>query len=332
MQVLSRNGQRRFLDNLQRAVDMTLNKILMTSEDPIKIEEFKDLSSFSWFRVGGKARWFAQVQDERALHRLWEVKPESVPVTHLGAGSNVIVRDGGIDGLVVRLGRGFREIEQLSSSQIRVGAGNLCAQVAGKAQRMGLSGVEYLATIPGTIGGATVMNAGAYGGSFHERVVSVEGINAHGVIVTLTPQDIQAGYRCTNIPTDVLVTHVVLDLEPGNPEVITRQIDHFIEQRKKTQPIRAKTGGSTFKNPVPLNGGEIKKAWQLVDEAGCRGLYHKGIRVSEKHCNFLINEDATSANAIEELGDMVRDRVYQQSGVRLEWEIKRLGSKQEGKL
>jgi UDP-N-acetylmuramate dehydrogenase len=299
---------------------MDLHDMLLQKRPGVKLTEHADLAGYSWFRLAGKARLLAVLDDDQALSQFLAGLPDETPLHVLGVGSNVIIRDGGISGVVLKLGRGFRFLERREGDRIRVGAGCLDAQVARFAETEALSGFEFLSTIPGTIGGAAVMNAGAHGGAFHDRLVHLEAIDRHGRFITLKPEQIGATYRQTNIDQGLIVTGALLQGSPASQADITKTMTLFQEERRQSQPSREKTGGSTFKNPKDA------KAWKLIDEAGCRGLFHDGVRVSQKHCNFLINESAQRANAIEELGEMVREKVYAHSGVSLEWEIRRLGS------
>lgn len=299
---------------------MDLDDMVMQDRPGVKLTEFADLSGYSWFRLAGRARLLAVIEDDHALSNFLIGLPDEMPMEVLGLGSNVIIRDGGIPGVVIKLGRGFRFLERREANRIRVGAGCLDAQVARFAEAESLAGFEFLSTIPGSIGGAAMMNAGAHGGAFHDRLVHLEAVDRHGQFITLRPDQIGASYRQTNIEQGLLVTGALLQGEPADQDEVSRRMARFQEERRQSQPSREKTGGSTFKNPKEA------KAWQLIDEAGCRGLLHDGVRVSQKHCNFLINENATRANAIEELGEMVREKVYATSGVSLDWEIRRLGA------
>lgn len=281
-----------------------------------------NLSKINWFNAGGEAEVVFRPADTHDLADFLKNKPEDVPVTVLGVGSNLLVRDGGIDGVVIRLGRGFVEIKQQGNA-IRAGAGALSFNVAMASAEFGLAGLEFLVGIPGTIGGACAMNAGAYQGDTASVLIEAEAVDEAGQIHRLTPQDIGYVYRGHTMPEGMIFTGALLKGEPDDKDAITARINQINQQRESSQPIRSRTSGSTFKNPAG------KKAWELIDAAGCRGLMVGGAQVSEKHCNFLINTGTASAADIENLGEEVRRRVKAQSGVELEWEIKRIGKSLE---
>jgi UDP-N-acetylmuramate dehydrogenase len=246
-----------------------------------------------------------------------------VPVTVIGVGSNLLVRDGGVPGVVIRLGRGFADIHA-DGDEVVSGAAALDVNVARVALDARLAGLEFLSGIPGTIGGAVRMNAGAFGGELREILISAEAIDLDGNVHTLTPGDLGFTYRHSELPDDWIVTSARLKGRAGDAADIAQRMDEIRATREDSQPVRVRTGGSTFKNPnVPEAKG--RKAWQLIDAAGCRGLTRGGAMVSEKHCNFLINTGTATAADIEALGEEVRRRVFQQSGVVLEWEIQRIG-------
>lgn len=280
--------------------------------------ERADLSKINWFNVGGPAEVMFRPADSEDLAHFLKEKPEDVPVTVLGVGSNLLVRDGGIDGVVIRLGRGFVDIHH-EGNTIHAGAGALSFNVAMASQQYGLAGLEFLSGIPGTIGGACAMNAGAYGRDVAAVLVSAEAVDEAGQLHVLTPDDIGYVYRGNTLPEGMIFTKAVLRGEADDESVIAARIAEISKQRESTQPIKSRTSGSTFKNP------EGHKAWQLVDEAGCRGLMVGKAQVSEKHCNFLINTGGATAADLENLGEEVRRRVKAKSGITLEWEIKRIG-------
>jgi len=280
--------------------------------------EAADLSRVTWFKVGGPAEVMFRPVDFDDLATFLSAKPADVPVTVLGVGSNLLVRDGGIDGVVIRLGRGFAEITT-DGTQVTAGAAALDLNVAIAARAAGIAGLEFLSGIPGLIGGALRMNAGAYGREMTDVVLEAYALDANGLLHTLKSADLGFTYRHSGVPADWIFTGATLQGEAGAPEAIQARMDEIQKARAETQPLRTPTGGSTFKNP------EGHKAWQLIDAAGCRGLRMGGAQVSELHCNFLINVGGATATDIEALGEEVRRRVFAQSGVTLDWEIKRIG-------
>jgi len=251
-----------------------------------------------------------------------QAKPADVPVTVLGVASNVLIRDGGLPGVTLRLGRGFAEVTA-EGSDILCGASVLDVNVARAAKQAGIAGLEFLSGVPGTIGGAVRMNAGAYGKETKDVLVWSEAADAAGKVHRLTNAELKFEYRRSALPEDWICLGARLAGAPGDPAEIAARMQEIQSQRADSQPIRSRTGGSTFKNPQGSPGGH--KAWQLIDAAGCRGLTVGGAMVSEKHCNFLINTGEATAADLENLGEEVRRRVKATSGVELEWEIKRLG-------
>jgi UDP-N-acetylmuramate dehydrogenase len=276
------------------------------------------LADSAWFRVGGPAQALFMPEDEEDLAYVLAHLPADLPVTVLGAASNVIIRDGGIPGVVVRLGNRFSDVKFEESHRVRAGAGILDVRVARAARDAGVAGLEYLSGIPGGIGGALRMNAGAYGGETKDVLVEARGVDRSGNIRSFSSGDMGYSYRLSRAPEDVIFTEAVFQGRPGEPAAIAAAMDDIAKKRKASQPPN-KTCGSTFKNP---RGG---KAWQLIDAAGCRGLRVGGAQVSELHCNFLINLGNATASDIETLGETVRRRVKENSGIDLEWEIKRVG-------
>ncbi|MGO3518525.1 MAG: UDP-N-acetylmuramate dehydrogenase [Acetobacter cibinongensis] len=276
----------------------------------------------TWFRVGGAAEWLFQPADTQDLAEVMQKLSPELPVMALGACSNVIVRDGGIDGIVVRLARGFADVV-VEADGLIVGAACLDATVAEHAAQAGLAGLEFLAGIPGSIGGAVRMNAGAYGSDMAAVLDWAEIVTRDGSIMTLDSSALKFGYRRSNLPEGALVTRARLRGTPAQPSDVAARIAEVRAAREQSQPVRARTGGSTFRNPAPEDSQ--RKAWQLIDDAGCRGLTLGGAQVSEKHCNFLINTGTATAADLEALGEDVRKRVAQHSGVTLHWEIKRIG-------
>jgi UDP-N-acetylmuramate dehydrogenase len=281
------------------------------------------LAELTWFRVGGAAQVLFMPEDEQDLSQFLTLLPADIPVTVIGLGSNLIIRDGGVPGVVIRLGRGFSEIAIESGHRIRTGTAVPDVKVARAAQEASIAGLSFLRGIPGAIGGALRMNGGAYGGETKDVLVSARGIDRNGNIRTLANADMHYTYRHCGAPEDVIFTEALFQGGPGDPAAISAELEKITESREATQPIKSRTGGSTFKNPPG------RKAWQLIDAAGCRGLTIGAAQVSELHCNFLINQGGASAADIETLGETVRARVRENSGVDLEWEIKRIGVARE---
>jgi UDP-N-acetylmuramate dehydrogenase len=276
------------------------------------------LADVTWFRVGGPAQALFMPEDETDLAYFLGVCPDHIPVTAIGLASNLIVRDGGVPGVVVRLGRGFNEIA-VEGDRIRAGAGVPDVKVARAAQEAGLAGLAFLRGIPGAVGGALHMNGGAYNGEIKDVLVKARAIDRTGRFRELTNAEMGYGYRHCGAPEDFIFTEATFQAAPGDRATIAAEMDKITESREATQPIKSRTGGSTFKNPPG------QKAWQLIDAAGCRGLIVGGAQVSELHCNFLINLGSATAADIEQLGETVRRRVKESSGIDLEWEIKRIG-------
>lgn len=276
------------------------------------------LAELTWFRAGGPAQVLYMPEDEADLSYFLGALPAEVPVTVIGLGSNLIVRDGGVPGVVIRLGRGFNDIK-VEGTTIKAGTGVPDVKVARAAQEAGLSGLSFLRGIPGAIGGALRMNGGAYGRETKDALVAARAVDRRGGIRELSNGDMGFHYRHTDAPEDLIFTQATFQGAPGDRAVIAAEMDKITEAREATQPIKSRTGGSTFKNPPG------QKAWQLIDLAGCRGMKVGEAQVSELHCNFLINLGGATATDIETLGETVRERVKSASGVTLEWEIKRIG-------
>jgi UDP-N-acetylmuramate dehydrogenase len=277
------------------------------------------LAELTWFRVGGPAQVLFMPEDEEDLAYLFAHLPSEIPATVIGLGSNLIVRDGGVPGVVIRLGRGFNEINVEDKTRLRVGAAVPDVKVARAAQEAGIAGLAFLRGIPGAIGGALRMNGGAYGGETKDALIEARAVDRQGRVHGLKNGDLGFSYRHCGAPDDFVFTQALFEGRPGDPETIAGEMDKITESREATQPIKSRTGGSTFKNPPG------HKAWQLIDAAGCRGLTVGAAQVSELHCNFLINLGGASAFDIEGLGEEVRRRVREHSGTTLEWEIKRIG-------
>jgi UDP-N-acetylmuramate dehydrogenase len=277
-----------------------------------------DLSRVVWFKVGGPAEVVFEPADEYDLRVFLREKPDDVLLTVIGAGSNILVRDGGVPGVVLRLGRGFSKIS-IENSTLVAGSTALAITVARTAQREGFAGLEFLSGIPGTIGGVLRMNAGAYSHETKDVLIRARAIDPSGVLNVLLAEALGFSYRHTAVPEDWVFVRAEFRITAGEPEAIAARMAEISAARNDTQPIRTRTGGSTFKNPPGA------KAWQLIDQAGCRGLRHGGAQVSEQHCNFLINTGTASAADLEHLGELVRQRVRAHCGTDLEWEIRRIG-------
>ena len=278
------------------------------------------LAPLTWFRVGGPAQMLFMPADEADLAYFLEKLPREIPVTVIGLGSNLIVRDGGVAGVVIRLSaKGFGEIIVEPGHRLRVGAAAPDVKAARAAAEAGVDGLAFYRGIPGAIGGALRMNAGAHGGETKDVLIEARGVDRGGAIRVYSNTDMGYTYRHCSAPDDVIFTQALYQGKSGEPAAILAEMDRITEAREASQPIREKTGGSTFKNP------DGHKAWQLIDAAGCRGLVVGDAQVSEMHCNFLINRGRASAADIETLGETVRRRVRETSGVELQWEIKRIG-------
>ena len=277
------------------------------------------LAPYVWFKTGGNADWLFEPADLEDLAEFLSRLEGEMPVMALGLGSNMIVRDGGVPGVVIRLGKAFATVEARRDKVLECGGGASGILVSSKARDAGVAGVEFLRGIPGTVGGFVRMNGGAYGREVSDVLIDCDVILPTGEFVTLPARDLEYSYRHSDLPEGAVVVAARFQGREGIPAEIGEEMDKIAAAREASQPLRTKTGGSTFKNPPG------RKAWQLVDEAGCRGLRLGGAMVSDKHTNFLINTgDATSAD-IENLGEKVRHRVYETSGVTLEWEIQRVG-------
>ncbi|WP_374296992.1 UDP-N-acetylmuramate dehydrogenase [Sphingomonas sp.] len=277
------------------------------------------LAPLVWFKAGGAAQWLFEPADIADLTDFLTALDPAVPVYPLGLGSNLIVRDGGMPGVVVRLGKPFAKVARIDDVSLRCGGGASGILVSSTARDAGIAGIEFLRSIPGTVGGFVRMNGGAYGREVCDVLVEATVVTRDGTLDVWPAERLGYTYRHSSLPEGAVVVEAVFRGEPGEPAAIGAEMDRIAAAREASQPLRSKTGGSTFKNP------DGHKAWALVDAAGCRGLTLGGAQVSEKHCNFLLNlGDATAAD-IEALGETVRDRVRAQSGVTLEWEIQRVG-------
>ncbi len=282
------------------------------------------LSDITWFRVGGLAQVLFAPADEADLAYFLRQASSDLPVFVIGLGSNLLVRDGGVPGVVIRLGRGFNEITT-NGTQLTVGTSVPDVKVARAAAEAGIAGLSFYRGIPGSIGGALRMNAGAHGSETKDVLVSARAVDRQGNIHVLSLADMNFTYRHSGIPGDWIFTQATYLGRPGDPEAIQQEMDEVADYREKNQPVRERTGGSTFKNPPGHS------AWKLVDAAGCRGLRVGGAKVSDMHCNFLINDQKASGEDVETLGETVRARVKATSGIALEWEIIRLGQPKDGR-
>lgn len=283
------------------------------------------LNQITWFRVGGPADVLFKPEDEDDLVYFLKNVPSDVPIFTMGLGSNLLVRDGGVDGVVIRLGRGFGGIKVEDGHRLRVGTAVPDVKVARAAGDAGIAGLAFYRGIPGSIGGALRMNAGAHGTETKDVLVEARAVDRNGTVHVLSNADMGFTYRHCSIPKDWVFTEAVYQGQPGDPAEIAREMEDVADYREQNQPIKDRTGGSTFKNP------DGKSAWKLVDAAGCRGFKVGGAMVSEKHCNFLINFNEATGEDIERLGETVRARVLENSGVQLTWEIVRLGRALEGR-
>ena len=279
------------------------------------------LAPLVWFKSGGAAEWLFEPADLADLQRFLRELDPAVPVMALGLGSNLIVRDGGVPGVVVRLGKAFAKVSQSADLTLDCGAGASGILVSSTARDAGIAGLEFLRSIPGTVGGFVRMNGGAYGGEVKDILVDCDVVLRDGSLRTLPVEALHYTYRHSELPDGAIVVAARFKGRPGAPEAIQAEMDRIAASREASQPLRSKTGGSTFKNP------DGHKAWALVDEAGCRGLTLGGAQVSEKHTNFLLNTGTATSTEIEALGEEVRRRVKDKSGVELEWEIQRVGKK-----
>ncbi len=280
------------------------------------------LAEQTWFRVGGPAEVLFRPADVEDLAYFLERCPSDIPVITLGAASNTLIRDGGIPGVVIRLGPSFSTVK-VQGEEINAGAASIDLNVARAAQNAGIKGLEFLCGIPGTIGGGLRMNAGSYGREFKDIVVAADVVERDGTRHTLTPAQIGFSYRHTQVGADTIFVSALLQGDEGDPEAIAHRIQEIQKARTESQPIGERTGGSTFANPE--NDPQGRKSWQLIEAAGCRGLKIGQAKVSERHCNFVINTGHATAAEIEHLGEEVRRRVLENSGVDLRWEIKRIG-------
>lgn len=283
------------------------------------------LADITWFRVGGPAEVLFTPADEADLAYFLKHKPKDLPAFVLGLGSNLLVRDGGVPGAIIRLGRGFADVKAEPGHRLRAGTAVPDVKVARAAADAGIAGLAFYRGIPGSIGGALRMNAGAHGSETKDVLVEARAVDPQGNVHVLSHADMGFAYRHSAVPRDWIFTEALFEGTPGDPKEIVRAMDEVADYREQNQPIKERTGGSTFKNPP----GE--SAWRLIDAAGCRGLRVGGAMVSEKHCNFLINDQGATGEDIERLGETVRARVRESTGVSLDWEIIRLGRPVDGR-
>ena len=283
------------------------------------------LAPYTWLRVGGKADAFFIPKDEADLAHFLSSTPGDIPVTILGVASNTLVRDGGIRGVVIRLGPSFAKVT-IDGLSVTAGAAALDNMVAKKAAGAGIAGLEFYAGIPGTIGGALRMNAGCYGGETKDVLKSVVALDRRGRRQEMSLADMGYAYRHSDAAQDLIFTQAAFEGTSDSPEAITARMDAITARREDSQPIREKTGGSTFKNPDQVQSGG-RGAWQVIDAAGGRGFRVGGAQMSEKHCNFMINTGEASAADLETLGETIRQKVKASQGVDLHWEVKRIGER-----
>jgi UDP-N-acetylmuramate dehydrogenase len=276
------------------------------------------LAPLSWFKTGGPAQALFEPENESDLAYFLSRLDPAIPVLVLGAGSNILLRDGGVEGVVIRLGKGFQGVE-IDGLTLRAGAGVPDVKLASAAAKAGITGLSFFRGIPGSVGGALRMNAGAYGAETKNVLVSCRGVNRRGEIIELSNADMGFSYRHCSVTVDMIFTQAVFAGSAGDPQTILAEMAEITKARSETQPVNTRTGGSTFKNPPG------QKAWELIDKAGCRGLAVGDAQVSELHCNFVINRGNATAADLESLGELVRTRVLETSGVTLEWEILRAG-------
>jgi UDP-N-acetylmuramate dehydrogenase len=277
------------------------------------------LAPLVWFKSGGRAEWLFEPKDVSDLQGFLRELEPATPVMALGLGSNLIVRDGGVRGVVIRLGKAFAKVQKSADCVLDCGAGASGILVSSTARDNGIAGLEFLRSIPGTVGGFVRMNGGAYGGEVKDILVDCDVVMRSGEVVTLKVEELHYSYRHSELPEGAIVVAARFRGVAGDPADIQAEMDRISASREASQPLRSKTGGSTFKNP------DGHKAWQLVDDAGCRGLQIGGAQVSEKHTNFLLNLGEATSAEIEELGEEVRRRVKAKSGIELQWEIQRVG-------
>jgi UDP-N-acetylmuramate dehydrogenase len=296
-----------------------IQSVLLVTRGDYKLNY--NLAHLSWFKVGGNAEIFFKPLDSADLSLFLSLTNGNIPITVIGAGSNILIRDGGIEGAVIKLGRNFTQIELTEDGFLSAGAGCLNYNLAQFCLNNSIKGFEFLVGIPGTIGGGVAMNAGAYNREFKDIVVEIEALDSKGNAIKFTNEEAGFRYRANSLPQDVIITKAKFKIEKGEYDSINAMMKEINTQRLATQPIKEKTSGSTFANPIG------RKAWQLIDEAALRGYRIGGAQISELHCNFMINCSNATAADLEDLGEYIQRKVQENSGVLLEWEIKRLGIK-----
>ncbi len=279
-----------------------------------------NLSHLTWFKVGGKADIFFKPANTQDLAHFLRQNQNNLPITIIGAGSNMIIRDGGVAGVVIKLGQAFTQIEFITPKILVIGAGCLNINLARFCKANNVSGLEFLSGIPGSIGGGVVMNAGAYCREFKDIIIWVEALDAEGNLQHIKAEEIKFKYRGNDLPKDLIITKVAVKIDFGQPQDIAGKMQEISLKRNISQPVKTATGGSTFANPI-----SGPKAWELIDQAGMRGARIEDAQISELHCNFMINLGSATAKNLEELGNLVQKKVFQHSGYKLEWEIKRIG-------
>jgi UDP-N-acetylmuramate dehydrogenase len=313
-------GQPRRRNREGEVVEMSGAEALAIPQIEGTAERGGSLADFIWFRAGGPAEWLVKPKDESDLSNFLGALDADIPVTPIGVGSNLIVRDGGVGGVVVRLPKSFAKVTVEPGNRVRAGGGAMGITVASAARDAGIAGLEFLRGIPGTAGGAVRMNAGAYGREVKDVLVEARLVLRDGSIETWPLDRLRYTYRHSEVPRGAVVVEALFQGEPGDPKDIGAEMDRIAAEREASQPLRSRTGGSTFKNPPG------HKAWALIDAAGCRGLTIGAAQVSEKHCNFLLNLGGATSAEIEDLGEEVRRQVMEKCNVLLEWEIQRIGS------
>jgi UDP-N-acetylmuramate dehydrogenase len=296
-----------------------MNSVAALPQVKGRLKEDAPLAPLVWFKSGGNAQWLFEPADEQDLVGFLKQLDPAVPVMALGLGSNMIVRDGGVPGVVVRLGKAFSKIDRLDETTLSCGGGASGILVSSTARDAGIAGLEFLRGIPGTVGGFVRMNGGAYGREVRDILISCRVALRDGTVEDWPAERLGYTYRHSELPEGAVVLSAIFRGAPGEPEAIGAEMDAIARAREESQPLRSRTGGSTFKNPPG------HKAWALVDAAGCRGMMLGGAQVSEKHCNFLLNTGSATSSDIEELGEEVRRRVKAKSNILLEWEIQRVG-------
>ncbi|MFZ4761882.1 MAG: UDP-N-acetylmuramate dehydrogenase [Alphaproteobacteria bacterium] len=292
-----------------------------------KIVAQAPLAAQSWFRVGGAAEWLFRPADLEDLALFLRLCPQSIAITCIGAASNLLIRDGGVEGVVIRLPAAFGNVT-VKDTTIIAGAAALDTTVAQTALQYHITGFEWMIGVPGTIGGAIAMNAGAYGADMSQLVQKVQAVTRNGDVIWLEKTDTTFSYRHCHWPNDLIFVAAEMKGHIGDASAIANSMQHIRQQREETQPVKSRTGGSTFANPTIAESGG-KKAWELIDAVGCRGLAIGDASISTKHCNFMINNGNATAENLEKLGETVRLKILEETGVHLHWEIKRLGKRAE---